>query len=115
MKEGRRAPADLRARRINDAAQLLASGLTVVDESRTLAARFRLSERQARRYVERARDRGTVEVPDATIVFTVKLPEGLVHRLRSYARTSGRTLSSMVAQAVEDLLARVHPAPPSGR
>lgn len=115
MKEGRRAPADLRAQRINDAARLLASGSTVVEASRTLAGRFRISERQARRYVERARDLGTVEVPDATVVFTVKLPEGVVHRLRSYARDSGRTLSSIVAQAVEDLLARVHPAPRRGR
>lgn len=107
MTGGRRARADQRAGRVNAAAQLLSSGLEVVAASRALAHRFQLSERQARRYVERARAEGTVQVPEPTTVFTVKLTKGLIERLRRYAHGSGRTLSSVVAQALEEFLSRV--------
>ena len=39
--------------RVNTAAELLADGMTVIDATVSLARRHRLSERQARRYVER--------------------------------------------------------------
>jgi predicted transcriptional regulator len=39
-------------------------------------------------------------------VFTVKLPVDLVRRLRRYSRTNHRTLSFLVAQALEEFLAR---------
>ena len=74
MTEGRRARADQMARRVNTAVELLDGGLDVIEATRDLARRHRLSERQARRYVERARDEGALEVPRAKIVFTVKLP-----------------------------------------
>jgi DNA-binding transcriptional regulator LsrR (DeoR family) len=106
MPEGSRARADQRARRINAAAELLAAGLGVAEAARQLAPRFALSERQARRYVEQARERGQVAVPEPTVAFSVKLPAGLVDRLRGLARTSGRTLSSLVAQAIDELLER---------
>ena len=50
------------------------AGWTLIDATRHLARRYRLSERQARRYVERARDEGAMEVPGPKVVFTVKLP-----------------------------------------
>ena len=115
MTEGRRAPADQRARRVNAAAELLGSGQEVVQAARELARRFELSERQARRYVERALVEGQMEVPEPTTVFTVKLPGGLVRRLRSYAHGSGRTLSSIVAQALDEFLGRVRAGPRGGR
>jgi hypothetical protein len=115
MTEGRRARADQRAQRVNAAAELLASGMDVPGAVRALARRFRLSERQARRYVERARSEGAVAVPQSTVVFTVRLPEGVVGRLRGYARSSGRTLSSLVAQAVGEFLDRMHAGPRGGR
>jgi site-specific DNA recombinase len=44
---------------------------------RTLARRYRVSPRQARRYVEAAQQHPLgLPVPEATVVFTVKLPEG---------------------------------------
>jgi|SRR5680860_356768 len=107
MSEGRRARADQRARRINAAAELLDAGVAVVEAARQLARRFGLSERQARRYVEQARDVGAVAVPEPTVVFTVRLPASVVQRLRAHARSSGRTLSSLVAQAVTELLERL--------
>lgn len=79
------------------------------------ANRFPLSERQARRYVERGQAEGVVDVPQPTTVFTVKLPGGLIDRLRSYAQSSGRTLSSIVAQALKELLGRVRAGARGGR
>ena len=112
MPSGRRAHAEQRAVRVNDAVKLLDAGLDVAQAIRNLATRHRLSERQARRYVERARDQGGVEVPQPSVVFTVKLPEGLVHQLRSYARSSGRTLSSTVAEVIEGFLTQVRTGRP---
>ena len=115
MTEGRRARADERAIRVNAAAELVSSGLAVIDATRDLARRFRISERQARRYVEQARSVGSVEVPEPASVFTVRLPRGLLGRLRDYAHGSGRTLSSVVAQALEEFLGRARPGPRGGR
>ena len=41
-------------------------------------------------------------------VFTVKLPVPLITRVRTHAAASGRTLSAVVAQALEEFLARAH-------
>lgn len=92
--------------RVNAAAELVVAGAAVADAVRELAERFGLSERQARRYVERAAAGGPVEAPPATTVFTVKLPVPLVARVRAHAARSGRTISSVVAQALEEFLAR---------
>jgi hypothetical protein len=106
MAGGRRARGDEFAARVNAAAELVAERSSVADAARELAGRFGLSERQARRYVERAAAGGPVEVPEATIVFTVKLPVQLAARLRAHAAGSGRTISSVVAQALEEFLPR---------
>ena len=106
MAEGRRARADQVAKRINTAGELLGSGLEVLEATRELARRHRLSERQARRYVERARIEGAVEVPGAKVVFTVKLPAELARRIRGVARSTGQTISAVVAQALREFLDR---------
>jgi hypothetical protein len=111
----RRARADQSARRVNAAVELLASGAEVAEASRELARRHRISERQARRYVERARDRGPVEVPSAKIVFTVKLPIDLVRRVRQHARRSGQTIGAVVALALKELLERMVAGSRDGR
>lgn len=115
MRDGRRARADERATRVNAAAELLSAGQAIVAATRDLARRFGLSERQARRYVERARAVGSVEVPEPSTVFTVRLPESLLRRLRDYAHGSGRTLSSIVAQALDEFLGRTRAGPRGGR
>jgi len=104
MTDGRRARADQVARRINTAAELLESGLGMIDATWDLARRHRLSERQARRYVERARDQGTMEVPRAKIVFTVKVRAGLARRVRRLARATGQSISAVVTQALNEFL-----------
>ena len=103
----RRARADQAARRLNAAVELLATGLEIAAASRQLAGRHRISERQARRYVERARAGGPVEVPRAKVVFTVKLPIDLVRRVRQQARRSGQTISALVALALTEFLERL--------
>src|SRR5665811_880069 len=99
MSEGRRARADQRARRINAAVALLDDGIEVAEAVRQVAGQFELSGRQARRYVDLACERGAVAVPEPAVVFTVRLPVGLVGRVRRHASATGRTLSSLVAEA----------------
>ncbi len=106
MTEGRRARADQVAKRINTAAELLDAGASVIDATRDLARRHRLSERQARRYVEWARDEGARPVPAAKVVFTVKLPGVMAQRVRNLARTTGRSISAVVTQALGEFLDR---------
>ena len=106
MEEARRARADQVAKRVNTAAELLAGGMTVIEATVALARRHRLSERQARRYVERARDEGSMEVPGRKVVFTVKLPALVVRQIRRAARTSGQSISAVVAQALTEFLER---------
>lgn len=103
----RRARAEQYARRVNAAAALLAAGFEVPEATRRLARQHRLSERQARRYVEQARDGGEVEVPSAKVVFTVKLPLEVARRVRQQARRSGQTLSAFVTQALKEGLERL--------
>ena len=109
MSEGRRARTDQVARRINTAAGLLASGTELSETIKVLARRHRLSERQARRYVERARDEGVVAVPRPNVVFTVKIPADLARRVRRAARASGQSISATVSQALREFLDAHHP------
>ena len=71
-----------------------------------LAARFGVSTRQARRYVDRASSAGRREVPEGSVVFTVKLPASVAARVRVRAQTSGVTISALVTQALTEFLAR---------
>ena len=108
MPEGRRARAEQVAKRVNTATELLDAGMDVIDAARALARRYRLSERQARRYVERARDQGSMEVPGRKVVFTVKLPADLARRVRGAARATGQSISAVVSQALSEFLDRHH-------
>lgn len=108
MPGGGRAGADVFATRVNAAADLLAAGVPAADAARELAARFGCSPRQAHRYLQRASRSGRMPVPDPVTVFTVKLPVPLIARVRAYAAASGRALSAVVGQALEEFLARAH-------
>ena len=96
------------AERVNAAADLLAADVPAADAARELASRFGCSPRQAHRYLQRASRSGRMPVPDPAAVFTVKLPVPLIARVRAYAAASGRALSAVVAQALEEFLARAH-------
>src|SRR5215471_21339301 len=101
-----RAAGGERAGRINAAAELAEAGVAAGEAARVLAGRYGCSVRQARRYVDAAAARGRVQAPEITVVFTVKLPVRLAAAVREHARVSGRTISAVVAQALEEFLAR---------
>src|SRR5438067_245282 len=101
-----RAAGGERAERINAAAELAGAGVSAAEAARVLAERFGCSARQARRYVDQAAASGRVPVPEPGVVFTVKLPGRLAAAVREHARESGRTISAVVAQALEEFLAR---------
>lgn len=105
---GGRADAGEYARRVNAAAEMLESGMSVAGSARALAGRFGCSLRQARRYAEQAAAGGRVVVPETSTVFTVRLPAVLVSRVRERARESGVTISALVAQALTEFLVRGH-------
>jgi len=101
-----RAGAGEYAQRVNAAVELLEAGVVVAEAAPILAERFGCSVRQARRYAERAAERGRAAVPEETTVFTVRLPAVLVVGVRERARESGSTISALVAQALTEFLAR---------
>ena len=99
------------AERVNAAAGLLASGTAAVEAARIVAQRFSVSVRQGRRYVEAA-TAGPVEVPEASVVFTVKLPASLAARVREHAYEQEVTISAAVTRALVEFL---HHAPRAQR
>lgn len=114
MSVRRRARAGQHAQRVNRALGLLRR-LPVPAVLRALVRHYQVSLRQARRYVDVAqRNPQGVPVPDPTVAFTVKLPVGLVRRVRTRARSTRSSLSAFVTRALEDWLERVRPGPPGG-
>ncbi|MFQ5930040.1 MAG: ribbon-helix-helix protein, CopG family [Acidobacteriota bacterium] len=91
--------------RINAALDLLQKDYSASEAARELADRCGISQRQAYRYVQQAQEVGKpVPVPERKIAFTVKLSEKLVHGLRQYARSTGKSLSEIVTQALQAFL-----------
>jgi hypothetical protein len=103
-----RAGAAEHAAHVNAAADLLGSGVPAAEAARVLAGRLGCSQRQARRYLARAGESGRVGIPEESTVFTVRLPVRLAAAVREHARASGRTISSVAVQALEEFLARAH-------
>lgn len=94
------------ARRINAAADLVGTGMPTSTAARTMAGRYGVSIRQARRYVELAMATGGVAVPETSVVFTVKLPGSLADQVRAHAREQDATISAVVARALAEFLQR---------
>ena len=108
MPGDRRAGAAEHAAHVNEAAVLLEGGTAAAEAARVLAGRLGCSQRQARRYVSQAAAGGRVPVPEEGTVFTVRLPVRLAAAVREHARASGRTVSAVAAQALEEFLGRTH-------
>jgi hypothetical protein len=72
-----------------------------------VAQRFSVAVRRGRRYVEAAAT-GPVEVPEASVVFTVKLPASLAARVREHAHEHELKISAVVARALVEFLQRAH-------
>ena len=93
------------AARVNAAVELAVAGTGASEAARVLADRFGVSVRQARRYVDDAAH-GPIEIPDRAVPFTVKLPQGLVGRVRAYAAEHRLAISAVVAAALVEFLGR---------
>ena len=94
-----------KARQLNAAHRLLERKTELVEAAQNLSREFRLSRRQAYRYLEQAADLGQpVPVEEASIPITLKLPPSTVRLLRSFAARSGLTLGEIVARALRAFL-----------
>jgi hypothetical protein len=94
-----------KARQLNVARGLLQRRVALPKAVQRLSRQFDLSERQAYRYLgEAAQLEGPVEVAEATVPITLKLPLSTVERLRKYARSSGLTLGAIVTSALNAFL-----------
>ena len=94
-----------KAQQLNAARGLLQRQVALPQAVRRLAREFDLSERQAYRYLQQASQRDRpVEVPEATVAVTLKLPPRTVARLRQYARSSGLTIGAIVTSALNAFL-----------
>jgi hypothetical protein len=90
-----------KARQLNVAHRLLERDVALPEAAQHLARRFGLSLRQAYRYLEEAAELDEpVEVAEATVPITLKLPPTTVRVLRAYARSSGLTIGVIVTRAL---------------
>jgi hypothetical protein len=97
-----------KARQLNAARRLLQRNLELSEAAQNLSGEFALSLRQAYRYLEAAaRLDQPVDIVEATVPVTLKLPPSTVRRLRTYARRSGLTIGTIVTRAVDGFLSAV--------
>ena len=93
------------AQRLNGAIRLLADPTTSGRAAVELATRWRLSLRQAYRYVQRAElCAQPLPVPEVKMAFTVKLPRSLIRQVRQRARRKQQPISRWVSQALGTFL-----------
>jgi hypothetical protein len=96
-----------KADRLNQARTLLREHSSLPEAAERLARNWSVTKRQAYRYLQRAQQlKRPVPVEDAKVSFTVKLSCHLVARLRTYAASTGWTLSEIVSRAVQSVLPR---------
>ncbi len=94
-----------KARQLNTARSLLDRQTELSEAARSLCRKYGMSRRQAYRYLEEAAQlRHPVEVVEAAVPVTLKLPPRIVRRLRSYARRSGLTMGEIVNRALQAFL-----------
>ena len=94
-----------KARQLNAALGLLQRHIALPEAVQSLSRKFNLSQRQAYRYLEEASELdGPVEITEATVPITLKLPPSTVERLREYARSSGLTIGAIVTGALNAFL-----------
>ena len=95
-----------KARQLNTAHRLLQRNIALSEAAQLLTRQFGLSLRQAYRYLEEAAAlNAPVEVVEATVPVTLKLPPTTVRALRAYARSSGLTIGMIVTRALVAFLA----------
>ena len=94
-----------KARQLNAAFSMLQSSVAFPEAMQRLSREFGLSERQAYRYLEEATQlERPVEVIEATVPITLKVPAATARMLRAYARSSGLTIGAIVTRALAAFL-----------
>ena len=89
-----------KAERLNRARVLLRQVDQLSDAVERLAHDCSISPRQAYRYLAQAHQlKGPVPPGEAKLAFTVKLPYGLIQRVRAYAAAKGLSISEVVSRA----------------
>ncbi|HEY4961657.1 MAG TPA: hypothetical protein VII29_12430 [Terriglobales bacterium] len=90
-----------KARRLNAAYAMLQRNTLLSKAVQRLSGQFDLSERQAYRYLEEAAHlERPVEVTEATVPITLKVPARTARLLRACARSSGLTIGAIVTRAL---------------
>jgi hypothetical protein len=90
-----------KARQLNAALAMLRRNTPLPEAMQRLAGEFDLSGRQAYRYLEEATHlERPVEVTEATVPITLKVPAGTARLLRAYATSSGLTIGAIVTRAL---------------
>jgi len=94
-----------KARQLNAAHKLLERNTGLSEAAQSLSREFDLSLRQAYRYLEEAAHlEQPVEIAEATVPITLKLPPSIARRLRARARSSGLTIGTIVTRALDAFL-----------
>ena len=94
-----------KARQLNAAHQLLERDMELSEAAQNLAREFNLSLRQAYRYLEEAAHLDQpVEIAEATVPITLKLPPATVRLLRAHAKSNGLTIGTIVTRALDAFL-----------
>ncbi len=102
-----RASAAEHIQRLNMAVDLLTKNASPQEVVSSLVRQAHLSVRQAYRYVHQAQQgQRRLPLPEAKTVFTVKLPESLLERVRRRARSQGQPISDWVSEVLQAALAR---------
>ena len=94
-----------KARHLNAAFALLRRHVALPEAVQRLSREFELSGRQAYRYLQEAAHLiRPVEVTEAAVPVTLKLPPRTVALLRRHARSSGLTMGAIVTGALNAFL-----------
>ena len=94
-----------KARQLNAAYAMLRGNTPLPEAMQRLSGEFDLSERQAYRYLEEAAHlKRPVEVAEATVPITLKVPAATARLLRAYARSSGLTIGAIITRALAAFL-----------
>ena len=90
-----------KARQLNAAYAMLQRNTPLSKAVQRLSGQFGLSERQAYRYLEEATQlERPVEVIEASVPITLKVPEGTARLLRAYSKSTGLTIGAIVTRAL---------------
>ena len=99
-----------KAHRLNLARALLQECPHLPDAVERLADKLAISTRQAYRYLRQAQQlTAPVPVSDSKDVLSVRLPRGLIQRLRERSLSTGTAVSELVTRALQALLASRQP------